>query len=348
VIERMNRPTPAPRVTLKQIAEAAGVHPATVSRALNPESSTMISEETRDLVLAKAAELGYQPNIPARTLRDGRSETVGIVVANLENPYTGRIIRGVENALEGRGVMALVAETQDDVDRMGRVVGHLLSRSVDGIICTGARLGTERLLRKAYEQVPIVLVDRTIAGTSLPTVAPDDVIGGMIAAEHLLELGHRRLAQIAGSADISSFERRVEGFTKAVADGGGEIVGSDERAAEPSVEEGYRLMGRLLDGPARPTGVFAHNDLMALGVIAALRDRGVECPGEVSVVGYDDLPVTEFTSPPLTTVHLPGYQLGRMAADVVVAMADDPHHQPSDLTVTPRITVRGSTDAPPP
>ena len=109
---------PAPRVTLKRIAEAAGVHPATVSRALDPEKSAMISDETRALVLEKAAELDYHPSIPARTLRHGRSATIGVIVADLENPYTARMVRGIENALEGRGIMALIAETQDDVDRI--------------------------------------------------------------------------------------------------------------------------------------------------------------------------------------------------------------------------------------
>jgi LacI family transcriptional regulator len=335
-----------PRVTLKQIADQAGVHPATVSRALNRETAAMISDETRERVLATAESLGYVPNIPARTLRHGRSDTVGIVVANLENPYTGRIIRGVENALEGRGIMALVAETQDDRDRMARVVGHLLSRNVDSIICTGARQGTERLLRKTFDQIPVVLVDRTLFGSGLSTVAPDDVAGGRLAARHLLELGHRRLAQIEGPGDISSFERRSAGFLAEVAEWGSELVEADDAALEPTVEEGHRLADLLLDHDPAPTAIFAQNDLMALGVMAVLKERELVCPTDISLIGYDDLSFTEFTSPPLTTVHLPGYQLGRMAAEIAVAMAEDPSHQVTDLTVTPRVTVRSSTAAP--
>lgn len=345
--ESSQRMAPKSRVTLKQIADLAGVHPATVSRALNPETSNMISEETRERVLHTAEELGYTPSIPARTLRDGRSNTMGVVVANLENAYTARMIRGVENALEGRGVMALIAETQDDPDRMSRIVTHLLGRSVDGIICTGARAGSERLMKKAYEQVPVVLVDRTLPGSGLPTVAPDDVIAGRVAAEHLLELGHRRLAQLAGPSDISSFERRAEGFSAAVIAAGADLIGAANRATEPSVDEGGRLMSTLIESGDIPTGVFVHNDLMALGVLRALSKNALACPEDVSVVGCDDLPLTEYTSPPLTTVALPGYQLGRMAAEIAVAMAEDPTHAASDLTVTPRITVRDSTSPAP-
>ncbi|HLF42605.1 MAG TPA: LacI family DNA-binding transcriptional regulator [Acidimicrobiia bacterium] len=334
------------RVTLKRIAELAGVHPATVSRALDPEKSTMISEETRARVIEMAAELDYQPNIPARTLRHGRSATMGVVVADLENPYTGRMVRGIENALEGRGIMALIAETQDDVDRMGRVLSHLISRSVDAIITTAARRGTERVLKKAFYQVPLVLADRSLQGAGFPTVAPDDVLGGRLAAEHLLSLGHTRLAQLSGPDDISSFERRSAGFRSAIEAAGAELIDPGENAREPSVAEGRRLATHMIESGKAPTGIFAQNDLMALGALDALNELGFACPEEMSIVGYDDLPLTAYTSPPLTTVRLPGYHLGRMAAEVAVSLSEDPHAEASDLTIAPTLVIRMSS-APP-
>lgn len=338
---------PSQRVTLKRIAELAGVHPATVSRALDPEKSSMISDETRAKVMEKAAELDYQPNIPARTLRHGRSATMGVVVADLENPYTGRMVRGIENALEGRGIMALIAETQDDVDRMGRVLSHLISRSVDAIITTAARRGTERVLKKAYYQVPVVLADRSLPGAGFPTVAPDDVFGGRLAAEHLLSLGHTRLAQMAGPADISSFERRSAGFKAAVDAAGAELIDPGETAREPSIAEGRRLTQHLIERGNVPTAMFAQNDLMALGMLDALKELGFACPEEVSIVGYDDLPLTAYTNPSLTTVRLPGYHLGRMAAEVAVSLSEDPQAEASDLTIAPTLVIRMSS-APPP
>lgn len=340
------RRTPSKRVTLKRIAELAGVHPATVSRALDPEKSTMISEETRARVVEKAAELDYQPNIPARTLRQSRSATMGIVVADLENPYTGRMVRGIENALEGRGIMALIAETQDDIDRMGRVLNHLISRSVDAIITTAARRGTERALKKAYNHVPVVLADRSLVGAGIHTVAPDDILGGRLAAEYLLGLGHTQLAQLTGPADISSFERRTEGFGNIVQAAGAELIEVGENAREPSVAEGRRLTEVLIRRGTMPSAIFAHNDLMALGVLDALNEFGITCPDEISIVGYDDLPLIAYTSPSLTTIRLPGYYLGRMAAEMAVALSEDPMTDASDLTIAPSLVVRKSS-APP-
>jgi len=336
---------PSARVTLKRIAEAAGVHPATVSRALDPEKSAMISDETRALVLEKAAELDYHPSIPARTLRHGRSATIGVIVADLENPYTARMIRGIENALEGRGIMALIAETQDDVDRMGRVISNLLSRSVDAIITTAARKGTERLLRKAYAQVPVVLADRSLVGGGLFTVAPDDLLGGQLAGKHLTDLGHRTVAEVAGPSDVSSFERRSSGFRQAAEAAGARVIEAGDTAIEPTVPEGRRIARLIFDGQETVTGVFAHNDLMALGVLDVLHERSLRCPEDVSVVGYDDLPLTAYTTPPLTTVRLPGYQLGRMAAEIAVSLSEA-EGDPTDLTIAPTLVERDSTGPP--
>jgi LacI family transcriptional regulator len=336
----------AKRVTLKKIAELAGVHPATVSRALSPERSAMVADETRSIVREKAAELGYLPSIPARTLRHGRSATMGVIVADLGNPYTGQVVRGIENALEGRGIMALIAETQDDVDRMGRVVTHLFSRSVDAIISTAARKGTETILHGAYRHVPVVLADRSLPGSGLRTVAPDDLLGGRLVAEHLLDLGHRRVGQLAGPRGVSSFERRTIGFRTAIEERGGEVIDAGEVARDPTVEEGRKLMAMLLRRGVLPTAIFAQNDLMALGALDTVNRANHRCPVDISIVGYDDLPLTAFTSPPLTTVRLPGYQLGRMAAEMAVALTEDMSSYITDLTLAPSLIVREST-APP-
>jgi len=303
----------------------------------------MVSDETRSFVQEKAAELGYEPSIPARTLRHGRSDTMGVIVADLENPYTGQMVRGMENALEGRGIMALIAETQDDVDRMGRVVSHLFSRSVDAIISTAARRGTEAILNKAYQRVPVVLADRSLPGSGLRTVAPDDVLGGRLVAEHLLELGHRKVAQLIGPPGISSFERRTQGFQTTIEQGGGELIDVGDVARDPTVDEGRRLTDRLLAQGELPTAIYAQNDLMALGVLDRLTTLGYRCPQDISIVGCDDLQLTAFTSPPLTTVKLPGYQLGRMAAEMAVALAEDASVEITDLTLTPALIVRRST-----
>jgi LacI family transcriptional regulator len=242
--------------------------------------------------------------------------------------------------------MAMIAETQDDVDRMGRVISNLLSRSVDAIITTAARKGTERVLRKAYDQVPVVLADRSLVGGGLFTVAPDDVLGGRLAAQHLIELGHTSLVEIAGPADVSSFERRSTGFRQAAASAGVEVAEVADTAIEPTVAEGRRIARAILDTQSNVTCFFAHNDLMALGVLDVLNERGLRCPEDVSVVGYDDLPLTAYTTPALTTVRLPGYQLGRMAAEIAVSLSEA-DGDPTDLTIAPTLVERESTGPPP-
>lgn len=333
------------RVTLKEIADAAGVHPATVSRALSRERSSLVSDDTRRVVEEKASELGYMPSMAARTLRRGRSDTIGVVVADLTNPYTSQVIRGIENALEGRGIMAFVVETQDDVERLGRVVNHLFGRSIDAIISTAARQGTEGILRKAERQVPVVLADRSLPGSGLSTVAPDDVLGASLVAQHLLSLGHRRVAQLSGPPGVSSFARRTAGFKEVIADGGGEVLDAGDSASDPNVAEGSRLTDRLLAEDEPPTAIFAQNDLLALGALSSVQAHGNRCPSDISLVGYDDMPLTEYTNPPLTTVRLPGYQLGRMAAELAVSLTEDNQAESTDLRLSPSLVVRESTTA---
>jgi LacI family transcriptional regulator len=223
------------------------------------------------------------------------------------------------------------------------VVTHLFSRSVDAIISTAARKGTETILNGAYRQVPVVLADRSLPGSGLRTVAPDDLHGGRLVAEHLLALGHRRVAQLVGPAGVSSFERRTVGFRTAVSEGGGEVIDIGAIARDPTVDEGRKLTRRLLEAGPLPTAVFAQNDLMAVGALDTLNRAGHRCPQDISIVGYDDLPLTAFISPPLTTVRLPGYQLGRMAAEMAVALTEDVSTDITDLTLSPSLVVRAST-----
>jgi LacI family transcriptional regulator len=267
-----------------------------------------------------------------------------VVVPDLSNPFFAPVVRGIENNLEGRGLMALIAETQDDRDRMSRVLDSLRGRRVDAIITAAARLGDERILRKAATQVPVVLAVRSLPDAGLPAITHDDERGGRLAAEHLLELGHRRIGQIVGPDDISSFRGRAAGFRNALRGTGVELVEIDETARHPGLAEGRRLMELFLDQHHdRPTAFFIHNDLMAFGALQALASNGLTCPGDVAVVGYNDTPMTEFTNPPITTVRLPGYELGRMAADTALMLIEDRDRQGPSLSLPPVLVPRAST-----
>lgn len=332
------------KVTLADVAAKAGVHTSTVSRALDQEKASMVSDETRERVLAAVGELGYQGDAVARGLRKGRTNTLGVVVPDLGNPFFAPMIRGIENNLEGHGLMALIAETQDDRGRLSRVLDHLRGRRVDAIITAAARLGDERVLRKAATEVPVVLAVRSLPDSGLPAITHDDERGGKLAAEHLLGLGHRRIGQILGPDDISSFRGRAAGFRDGLQGTGVELVEISETARRPVLAEGRRLMQVFLDQhDVLPTAFFVHNDLMALGAVHGLAAHGLTCPDDVAVIGYNDTPMTEYTRPPITTVRLPGYELGRMAADTAVTLIEDRNRPGPHLSLPPVLVARDST-----
>lgn len=331
-------------MTVRDIAERAGVHASTVSRALDPEKSSLVSHETRVRVRAVADELGYRGDAVARGMRSGRTNTLGIVVADLGNPFIAPVVRGIENNLEGRGLMGLIAESQDDHRRMSRVLDNLVGRRVDAIITTAARRGDERLLRQVAQEIPVVLAVRVLEDSGLPEVTHDDERGGRTAAEHLLTQGHRRIAQLCGPDDISSFRGRGAGFRAGLAGADVTLLEPPAAAAHPILSEGRRLMEQLLsDLDEPPTAIFAHNDLMAFGALEALAEEGLSCPRDIAVVGYNDTPMTAHTAPPITTLRLPGYELGRMAGDTAVRMIDDPTQHPPSLSLPPTLVVRAST-----
>jgi LacI family transcriptional regulator len=304
---------------------------------------------TRELVQTVADSLGYRPNALASGLRRGRTNTFGVVVVDLGNPFVAPVIRGIENNLESRGFMALIAETQDEPSRLGRALDHLRSRRVDAIITTAARAGDEAVLRRIGRAIPTVLAVRRLSGSGLAAVTHDDTLGGRLAAEHLLSVGCRRLAQLAGPAAVSSFVDRGAGFGEEAARRGALLLPADDHAARPDIPEGQRLMERLLANGAPPDGVFAHNDQMAIGALEALHRRGLRCPEDVRLIGYNDSPLTAYTAPPLSTIRLPGYELGRIAGEVAVSLVEDPTRHVPLLSLPPVLVARASsTGFPPP
>jgi len=334
-------------VRLKDVARVAGVHPATVSRALDPGKMWLVRPDTRAKVQSVARELGYRADVVARSLRRGQTTTVGVVVADLGNTFVAPALHGITEALERHGFMALISETQDDHERLRASVENLLSRRVDGMIVMAARLGDASVIETIVrEEQPIVLAVRTLPGSPLPSVTSDDVAGGYLAARHLAELGHTRVAELRGPDDVQSFIGRGVGFARGAAEHGINIEWVDESAIHPTPSEGQRLMEKLLAATSGVTAVFAHNDAMAIGALAALRAAGLNCPRDVSVLGYNDAPLAGHLDPPLTTVRFPGDKIGRFAAEVVIALIEEPGSVVASMTFPPELVLRAST-APP-
>lgn len=333
--------------TARDVAREAGVHQSTVSRALDPAQMARVSAETRERVQQAALRLDYQPHLGARHLRRQRSMTIGVLIPSFRNPIYGSLVRGIDVELERLGYQAVVIDTRDADGRLAHALGALQGRRVDGIICGSARDGDVPALERVAESgLPLVLAMRSLGGRDWVRVVNDDEAGGRLAAEHLASLGHRRLAEIAGPREIATFPARSHGFRSAAAAAGVEVVPFGELAAAPVLEEGRRVGARLLDAHgAAVTGVFAHNDLLAVGVISALRARGLDCPRDVSIVGYNDSPLTEFLDPPLSTVRMPVDEMGRLAAQRIVELVDGSTPSPSAVSLEPRLIARASTRA---
>jgi LacI family transcriptional regulator len=336
-------------VTLADVARAAGVHYSTVSRALDPAKVWRVNVSTRKHVQAVARRMGYQPDMVASGLKRGRTQTVAVVVGNLGDPNIAPVLRGIANGLEPAGLMSLISETQEDPVRLERILNHLLSRRVDAIIMTGARLGDiPRLRRIRRHGVPMVMAVRNVPGIRFPSSTNDDILGGALAAQHLLSLGHRRVAQLRGPTDMYSCVERAQGFSQTIAAAGAVEITVRSTAPIASAEEGYRLMRLLLDSKRPlPTGIFAHHDLMAFGALNMAEERGLLCPRDISMIGYHDLPHVERVVPPLTSIRQPREELGRTAAQFLVEMLTSSGRPPAPRRLAPELVVRQSTGPPP-
>jgi len=338
---------PSRPATLRKVAAMAGVHPATASRALNPETRGLVNDETAQRVLEAAAALGYRPNSIARGLKTNRSYTVGVLVPDLRNPLFPPIARGIEERLEPAGYTSLLANTDNDPEREQLSFSALGARRVDGYITATARRHHPLLHEIAAGGPPVVLVNRATDDNSLPSVVADDQDGMHQAVEHLVALGHRRIAHLCGSLELSTGVERLKGFVDAMTAHGLEADAELTPVADAYTEvEGARVTRELLAARRDVTAIVAGNDLLALGCIDALREAGLDCPRDVSVAGFNDMDWVDRLSPPLTTVHVPHHRLGAEAAGLLLERLAGDDAAPRHVVLPCHLVVRGST-APP-
>jgi LacI family transcriptional regulator len=331
-------------VTLRDVAARAGVHPATASRALNPETRLLVREDTARRVLDAAETLGYHPNPVARSLRTRRSHTVGVLIPDLTNPLFPPIVRGLEDRLVAAGYVALIGNTDGDSEREQLVFEQMRARHVDGMVLATAHLSDPLLADANRAGLPLVLVNRMAQDHSLPSVSVDNERGMRMAVAHLISRGHSRIAHIAGPQEVSTGLHRYRGFLAAMQAQG--------LAADPdmivvakafSIEEGMRCTRVLLDSGTDCTAVAAGNDMLAVGCFAALEEAGLACPADLSVVGFNDMPFIDRLRPPLTTIRFPHYQVGTEAANLLLERISGHGGPVKVLYLAPELVVRGST-----
>src|SRR5580700_11437023 len=335
----------ADRPTIRDVAELAGVHPGTASRALDPRREGRISPPTAERVRSAARRLGYVPDPVARTLRARRSAVIGVVVPDLANPVFPPIVQGIEDALADAGYVALLANTGNDPARERDRVVALQGRRCDGYIVASATLDGTTVARLTAAGDPVILVNRETADPALPSVSSDDRAGIHAALAHLAGLGHRRIAHLTGPPNLSVVWNRADAFRSA-ADGLGLDPGPlivRHCQALTAADAKDAALAVLTETPAT-TAILAGNDLMALGCYAAAQQAARSCPASLSIVGYNDMPFVEWWRPALTTVRIPQYDIGREAARLLLDQLASGSPTPAKQILMPTsLTIRSST-----
>jgi DNA-binding LacI/PurR family transcriptional regulator len=332
--------------TIYDVARAAGVTAATVSVALSGRG--VVNPKTRDRVLQCARDLEYRPNLVARSLTTRRTHTIGLVVYDITNPFYAEVAQAVEQTARQADYRVIIANTTGDESLGAELLEELADRQVDGIIAMSGGLPVGSLRELAASGMPIVpcMWDEQTAPCLSPSVSLDFAAAGRLVADHLLDLGHRRLAIIAiGCADEPVLRLRESAFRDRLAERGCPLDPGLWHWADSRVESGYAAAHDLLVRDEPPTAIFATNDLMALGVVAAARERGILVPRDLSVAGFDDIVLARFAAPPLTTVRIERTTLMATATHVLLRLIAG-EELPSPTPLFPSLVVREST-APP-
>lgn len=333
--------------TLKDVARVAGVHPATASRALNPETRRLVNADTARRVIRAAESLGYSPNPIARSLKTSKSGTVGLVIPDLTNPLFPPIVRGVEDVVGPAGYSVLIVNTDNDEGRERAQVESLLSRQVEGLIVATAYLEHPLMHALHARGVKMVLVNRRVNSLSVSSVVPDDAAGVDLAVRHLAQQGHTRILHLAGPLSTSTAVARSVGFHASIRayelDDDPALVVPCESWSEEAGATGLR---GALDAGLEFTAIVAGNDLIALGCYDVFSERGISCPNDMSVVGFNDMPFLDKLRPPLTTVSIPHQRLGNESARMLLEAISEQDRPPRSVLLPPTFMIRGSTARP--
>lgn len=335
-------------VTIDDVAKAAGVHAATVSRALRGVAGK-VSASKRAEIEAVARSLGYQPNIVAASLRTKRSNMAAIIVPDLANPLFAPIVKGLEKELRKHDMLALITQPPEDKKARACLVQELAMRQVSGLLILAAESDDAMLDEAVQQKIPTVLVNRGLGERRFSSVVNDDPESVRLAISHLRELGHRNIAHVAGPTTSSTGAARRKAFCDLMSqDEGARAFTADAKAF--TREEGAKAARQLFVdwNPLQPafTAIFASNDLLALGVIDVARENGISIPAEISIVGHNDMPFVDIVQPPLTTIHIPVDEMGRQAAQVLMELVGNGALATTTRILTPSLVLRAST-APP-
>ncbi|PKP55719.1 LacI family transcriptional regulator [Candidatus Atribacteria bacterium HGW-Atribacteria-1] len=326
--------------TIKDVAELVGVHPSTVSRVINDDSR--ISEKTREKVFLIIKKLGYTPNAIARGLKTKRTHTLGMLIPDITNPFFAEIARGVEDAANKNDFNIILCNTDDRLKKERTYLEILRGKRVDGLILGTAHIKDKSILELEKNNFPYILVSRNIEGLDKNCVIVDDEAGGIMAAEYLIKLGHRRIAHITGPLKTRSALNRLKGYKLTLKKH--EIEYEDELVGEGDfrIKGGYQVMKRFLKLAEPPTAIFAANDLLALGAMQAIQKKNFHIPEDFSVIGFNDIELASFVYPALTTIRQPMLEMGALAVKMLLRIIEEGEFNQRKIVLKPKLIIRES------
>ncbi len=330
--------------TSHDVAKKAGVSVATVSRVLN--GSPLVTESARRKVLRAIKELNYQPNRAAQRLRAGRSHVIGLIISDIQNPFFTSVVRGIEDVAYQQGYSLVLCNSDEDPEKEKLYLNVMRSEEVAGVILASASEANPQVDDLIAHNIPVVAIDRQIDDRPIDSVLAANIDGARAAVSHLIEQGHRRIGFIGLPLTRTPGKERYEGYQRALRDHQLPVSPEYVRIADAKQPGGYASTRDLLTQQAYVTALFVANNLMTLGALDAIRERGLKIPDDISIIGFDDMPWANLLQPPLTAIAQPTYELGRHAAELLLSRLKERNQPVVHEHLETQLIVRGSTRPP--
>ncbi|MCD5415410.1 MAG: LacI family transcriptional regulator [Clostridiales bacterium] len=333
------------KITIKEIASMSEVSTATVSKVLSGKDEK-ISNRTRNRILKLAKAHNYIPNRIASSLVTKKTQTLGLIIPNIANPFFPEIARGTEDFAHEKGYTLILCNTDDQLEKEERYINMLEEKMVDGIIFTASSQRHDKLERLCRVKVPVIMVDREVEGLAAQgKVVVDNILGAYDAVKYLVELGYEYILHITGPMTSKPARDRLEGYKRALIDSG--IVFHDNRffSHEFNSEWGYKTLNQVIASKITFDAIFCGNDLIAIGVLKALRQQGLRVPEDVGLVGFDNIHMARMMDPELTTVDQPNYEMGYQSAKMLINMIENKFVKSEPIILGTKLIVRQSTSA---
>jgi LacI family transcriptional regulator len=327
--------------TMKDIARIAKVSTSTVSHVMN--KSRYVSEEIAERVNNAAQSLNYEPSALARSLKINRTHTIGMLVNTSTNPFFGEVVKGVERSCYLQGYNLILCNTEGDIERMKASINTLLQKRVDGLLLMCSTIEGERIdIFERYPDIPVVVMDWGPILFASDKIQDNSLQGGYIATKHLIECGHKDIGCITGPLVMHQAQMRYQGYKRAMDESGFKINSNWVIEGDFECEGGYKAFQKLCLSGQLPSAIFASNDMMAMGILQAAYEKGINVPDDISLMGYDDIHIAAFMSPALTTIHQPKYRLGKAAVETLLNKLEKESIDSQVVELEPTLVVRKS------